>query len=61
MSNKDAGLRIRVERELREAFVQACQAQGLGASEVLRDFMRLFTAQHARGQAALFANKPAAE
>lgn len=51
---KDAGLRIRVERELREAFVQACQAQGLVASEVLRDFMRGFAAKHAEGQGALF-------
>ena len=54
MSNKDAGLRIRVELELRDAFVRACQSQGLGASEVLRDFMRMFAAKHAEGQAALF-------
>lgn len=54
MSIKDSGMRIRVERELREAFVQACQAQGLVASEVLREFMQGFAAKHAGGQAALF-------
>jgi antitoxin component of RelBE/YafQ-DinJ toxin-antitoxin module len=54
MTTKDSGMRIRIERELRDAFVQACQAQGLGASEVLRDFMRSFTAKHSTEQAMLF-------
>jgi hypothetical protein len=54
---KDAGLRIRVERELREAFVAACQAQGLAASEVLRDFMRAYADKHAQGQGALFGHR----
>ena len=60
VSNKDAGMRIRIERELRDAFVEACQAQGLVAAEVLRDFMRTFTAKHSTEQAVLFAaTKPA--
>ena len=54
MSTKDSGMRIRVERELREAFVQACQSQGLIAAEVLRDFMRGFAAKHSTEQAMLF-------
>ncbi len=54
MSNKDAGLRIRVELELRDAFVRACQSQGLVASEVLRDFMRMFAANMPKDKAALF-------
>jgi len=54
MSTKDSGLRVRIERDLREAFVNACQAQGLGASEVLRDFMRSFAAKHSSEQAMLF-------
>ena len=54
MTTKDSGMRIRVERELRDAFVQACQAQGTVASEVLRDFMRAFTAKHSSEQAVLF-------
>lgn len=54
MSTKDSGMRIRVERELRDAFVQACQSQGLIAAEVLRDFMRGFAAKHSTEQALLF-------
>lgn len=51
---KDAGIRIRVETKLREAFVQACRAQDRAASEVLRDFMRVFTEKHQHGQGSLF-------
>lgn len=54
MSNKDSGMRIRIEREERDAFVQACQSQGLVAAEVLRDFMRGFAAKHSTEQAMLF-------
>jgi hypothetical protein len=52
---KDSGLRIRVEKDLREAFVQACRAQDRHASDVLRDFMRAFTEKQLQGQADLFA------
>jgi hypothetical protein len=55
MSLKDSGMRIRVEKELREAFVQACRAQDRHASDVLRDFMRTFTEKQLQGQADLFA------
>lgn len=54
MSTKDAGMRIRVERELRDAFAAACQSQGLVAAEVLREFMTGFAAKHGTAQAALF-------
>ena len=54
MTPKDAGMRIRVERDLRDAFVTACGSQGLVAAEVLRDFMRGFAAKHSSEQAALF-------
>ena len=54
MANKDAGMRIRIERELRDAFAEACQAQGLAAAEVLRDFMRSFAAKHRSEQSVLF-------
>ena len=50
MSYKDVGLRIRVERELREAFQGACLATNRNASEVLREFMRTF-AEHYKGGA----------
>lgn len=54
MTTKDSGMRIRIERELRDAFVEACQSQGLIAAEVLRDFMRSFAAKHSTEQAMLF-------
>jgi hypothetical protein len=52
---KDSGMRIRVEKELRDAFVQACRAQDRAAADVLRDFMRFFTEKQQQGQASLFA------
>lgn len=42
MPAKDSGIRIRVEKDLRQAFVQACRRQGLVASSVLRDFMQRY-------------------
>jgi hypothetical protein len=54
MSTKDSGMRVRVEKEVRDAFVQACHARNRPASEVLRDFMRSFTEEQERGQAELF-------
>lgn len=49
MSSKDAGLRIRVERELREAFQGACLAENKNASEVLREFMQAFADRYQGG------------
>ena len=37
---KDVGLRIRVQRELRDTFLAACRAQDKPAEQVLREFMR---------------------
>ena len=37
---KDAGLRIRVQRELREQFLEACRAEDKPAAQVIREFMR---------------------
>ena len=44
---KDAGLRIRVQRELRESFVEACKAQDKPAAQVLREFMRDYVRKQA--------------
>ena len=38
---KDAGMRIRVEQELRDAFVAACQEMHIPAAQVLRQHMRV--------------------
>lgn len=39
---KDVGLRIRMEPELRQAFVFTCKAQDLSAAQVLRAYMRKY-------------------
>ena len=50
MSNKDVGLRIRIDKELREAFQEACVTENRNASEVLRDFMQQYAEQHLGGR-----------
>lgn len=46
MRTKDAGLRIRVERDLRDEFLEACRLQDRPAAQVLREFMRRYVAEH---------------
>ncbi|WP_082877796.1 plasmid-related protein [Methylomonas koyamae] len=53
MSIKDSGMRIRVEKELRDAFVTACREQDRVAADVLREFMRVFVDKQ-QGQVDLF-------
>ena len=43
---KTAGLRIRVEPDLRDLFVSACQANDLSAAQVLRAFMREYVSKN---------------
>jgi len=43
---KDVGLRIRVQRDLREQFLDACRVKDKPASQVLREFMREYAAEH---------------
>lgn len=45
MGSKDAGLRIRVERTLRDEFLDACRAQDKPAAQIIREFMRSYVAQ----------------
>ena len=49
---KDAGLRIRVERHLRERFLEACREQDTPGAQVLRAFMREYVATHDPADAA---------
>ena len=39
-------MRIRVQRDLRERFLRACQAQDKPAAQVLREFMRTYVDEH---------------
>jgi hypothetical protein len=57
MSSKDVGIRIRVEKELREAFQVACVAESRQASDVIREFMRAYADRNSGGkQTSLFAS-----
>lgn len=47
---KDAGLRIRVQRELRESFTEACKAEDKPAAQVIREFMREYVSRHREQQ-----------
>ena len=40
LAMKDSGLRIRVEKELRQKFLDICRKQDRPAAQVLREFMR---------------------
>ena len=39
-------MRLRVEREIREEFVDTCRAQGKTAAQVLREYMRDYIARN---------------
>ena len=47
---KDTGLRIRVDDELRSAFIHACKNDDLTAAQVIRSFMRAFVARQHSGE-----------
>ena len=42
---KDSGMRIRVEQELRDAFVAACHKLDVPAAQVLREHMKKIVTQ----------------
>jgi Ribbon-helix-helix protein len=46
MSGKTSGLRIRVEKALRDEFLDACHARDLPAAQVIREFMRDYVARN---------------
>jgi hypothetical protein len=58
MAAKDSGLRIRVERPLREAFLKACRDQDKPAAQVIREFMRGYVARRTSDLAATPTTEP---
>jgi hypothetical protein len=46
MTVKDSGLRIRVQQELRDRFIEVCRAQDRPAAQVLRELMRTYIDRH---------------
>ena len=49
MGVKDAGVRIRVEKGLRDQFLDTCRRQDRPAAQVIRQFMREYVAAHGDG------------
>ncbi len=47
MSRKDVGLNLRIERELRDEFLEVCRREGESAAAVIRRFMRQYVANRA--------------
>lgn len=47
---KEAGLRIRLGNDLREAFMRACKKDDLTAAQVLRAFMRSYIEHQVHGK-----------
>jgi Ribonuclease G/E len=43
---KDSGLRIRVQRDLRDRFLEVCRTQDKPAAQVIREFMRDYVEHH---------------
>ncbi len=43
---KDSGLRIRIERDLREKFLAVCRDQDRPAAQVIREFMKGYISAH---------------
>lgn len=46
---KECGLRVRVENDLKEAFINVCKQDDLTAAQVLRAYMRLYVEQKGGG------------
>lgn len=39
---KDSGLRIRIERDLRDKFLERCREEDRPAAQIIREFMRKY-------------------
>lgn len=57
MTAKDAGFRIRVERDLRDKFIEMCRAKDRPAAQVIRDFMRQYIEANAAANDTQSVNK----
>jgi uncharacterized protein GlcG (DUF336 family) len=50
MQKRDDQLIIRIDTATKKAFITACHGQDRNASQVLRDYMRAYIAQHGQAQ-----------
>jgi len=47
---KDSGMRIRIDRELRDRFIEICREQDKPAAQIIREFMRDYIQQYDTAQ-----------
>jgi hypothetical protein len=57
---KDCGLRIRVQRALRDKFLEVCRTHDRPAAQVIREFMRDYVEHHGRSVGLAVRRTPAA-
>ncbi len=43
---KDSGMRIRIDRALRDKFIEICQRQDKSAAQIIREFMSEYVKTH---------------
>lgn len=53
MARKDVAFKIRIDEELRRAFVEACRSEDRPAAQVVREFMRGYVADRRRTESDL--------
>ncbi len=53
MARKDVAFKIRIDEELRRAFVKACQVEDRPSAQVVREFMRGYMADRRRTESGL--------
>jgi hypothetical protein len=46
MARKDVAFKLRIEEELRRAFLEVCREEDRPAAQVVREFMRGYVADH---------------
>jgi hypothetical protein len=54
---KAAGLRIRIEPELRDAFMATCHRKDMAAAQVIRSFIKDYVQQHQEAEASFIKSR----
>ena len=57
---KDSGLRIRLQRDLRDKFLEVCRTQDKPAAQVIREFMRDYVDHHGQSAGLTVSRTPSA-
>lgn len=46
MSKKDVAFKIRIQSQLRQEFLDACEAEDRSAAQIIREYMREYVARY---------------